>query len=173
MANGINLEYPISTPPIQPEKWQGQIISLSPRKYRFCTLEPFSNGELEAGVVVTGEVDSLGFLRVNKPTTTGAKILGVTVLNFQRILLWDNDLNCFKYMNNDMVTLITEGDIVMFSESSANPGDPVYFRYAADVNLPTIGAISNTSGNGKDLLPGAKFLDKLSNPGLVRVGLNY
>lgn len=171
MATGINLTYDVNTPPINSEKWQGQIISLMGRQYRFCSFEPIANGVLEAGVVVTGAVDALGVMRVNKPNAANARVLGVSALNFQRVLTWNETLSVFQYADNDMVTLIVEGDIVMYSEVSVDPGDPVYFRHTADGNLSRIGALSNTTGNGKDLLPGAKFLDKTNGAGLVRVSL--
>ena len=171
MAPGINLTYAVNTPPIQPEKWQGQIISLMGRQYRFSSIEPLANGTLEAGVVVTGTVNALGVMRVAKPTATGTRILGVSVLNFQRILTWDNTLSAFKYADGDMVTLIEEGDVVMYAEVAVDPGDPVWFRHTADGGLTRIGALGKATGTGKDLLPGAKFLDKTSAPGLVRLSL--
>lgn len=171
MATGINLTYAVNTPPIQPEKWQGQIISLMGRQYRFSSIEPFSNGALECGVFVTGTVDSLGVMKVAKPTTANTRILGVSVLNFQRLLDWDSVLNCFKYKDNDMVTLIQEGDVVMYAEVAVDPGDPVFLRHTVDTGLTRIGALGKASGTGKEAVPGAKFLDKTSAAGLVRVSL--
>lgn len=171
MATGINLTYAVNTPPIQPEKWQGQIISLMGRQYRFSSIEPLADGVLEAGVVVTGTVDALGVMRVSKPTATAARILGVSVLNFQRILEWDAVLNVFKYADDDMVTLIEEGDVVMYAEVSVDPGDPVWFRHTANGGNTRIGALGKATGTGLDLLSGAKFLDKTAAPGLVRVSL--
>lgn len=171
MPTGINLSYNVNTPPITPDKWQGQIISLANRHFRFSTLEPFSNGVLEAGVVVTGTVDSLGVLKVAKPTSTGQRILGVTLLNFQRLLTW-NSTGYFQYPDNDLVTLVTEGDIVMYSEVAVDPGDPVFFRHTVNAGLNRIGALNKASGTGLDSLPGAKFLDKTAAAGLVRVSLS-
>jgi hypothetical protein len=171
MATGINLTYNVNTAPIVPEKWQGQIISLIGRQYRFSTFEPLANGALEAGVFVTGSVDSLGVLNVSKPTTAGTKILGVTALNFQRFLTWDSVLNCFNYADKDIVTLVQEGDIVMYAEVAVDIGDPVFLRHTSDTGLTRIGALSKTSGTGKEAIPGAKFLEQTSAAGLVRVSL--
>jgi hypothetical protein len=171
MPTGINLTYSVNTPPITPDKWQGQIISLAARQYRFSSLEPFSNGVLECGVVVTGTVDALGVMKVAKPTSTGQRILGVSLLNFQRLLTWNN-AGYFQYPDNDLVTLVTEGDIVMYAEVAVDPGDPVWFRHTASGGNTRIGALGKATGTGLDALPGAKFLDKTSAAGLVRVSLN-
>lgn len=171
MATSINLSYNVNTPPIVPEKWQGQLISLAGRQYRFSTFEPYASGDLEAGVFVTIATDALGVNRVSKPTTTGAKIVGVTLLNFQRVLSWDSVLSAHKYVSGDIVSLIEEGDIVMYAEVAVDIGDPVYLRHTVDTGLTRIGALGKAAGTGKDLVPNAKFLEKTSAPGLVRVSL--
>jgi hypothetical protein len=172
MPTSINNVYPVTTPPFVPEKFQGMIISLMGRQYRFCAFEPLAAVDLEAGVFVTGTTDALGNFNVQKPTSTAAKILGVTLLNFQRVLTWDASLGVFKYPAFSMVSLVEEGDIVMYSEVSVDVGDSVYFRHTVNGGLNRIGALANVAGTGLDLAPaGTKFLEKTTSPGLVRVSL--
>ena len=171
MATGINLNYNVNTPPISPEKWQGQLISLIGRKYRFSAFEPFSSGTLEAGVFVTGIVDSLGVTKVSKPTTVDSPILGVSLLQFQRVLTYDDALGAYIYQDNDMVSLLVEGDIVMRTEAPVSVGDPVYVRYAVHSSLTRIGALNKESVTGNYLVPGAQFLESSSAAGLVKVAI--
>jgi hypothetical protein len=172
MPTNITNVYPVQTAPLIPEKFQGMIISLMNRQYRFCAFEPMTGTTpVEAGVFVTGAVDVLGNTIVTKPIVAGAKILGVTLLNFQRILTWDVAQNCFLYPPNTIVSLLEEGDTVMYAETAVDVADPVYFRVSANAALTRIGAVTNATGVGLDLSPRAKFLEKTSAPGLVRVSI--
>lgn len=165
--------YNVNTAPLAAPRTQGQVISLmNIDQMRYCAFEPFSSGELPCGVVVTGTTNSMGKTTVTQPTSAGSLLLGVTIWNQQRILTYDNTLNVYKYRADDMVSLLEEGDIVMYSEVATEVGQPVYFRHTADAALNVIGAISNVAGTGLELLPRAKFLEK-ANAGLVRVHVDF
>lgn len=163
--------YTVTTPPVPPVKFAGMVISLSGRQFRFSAFEPLAGEELEVGVFVSGVTSALGVTTVTKPTTTGAKILGFTYLNWQRPLVWDEALGTYKYTSGHMVSLLEEGDTVAYSEVAVNVGDDVFFRYGVDAGLTRIGALSNVAGTGKDPVARARFLEKTSAPGLVRISL--
>lgn len=172
MATGINNQYTVNTAPINPQKFQGMVISLMPRAFRYSSFEPFTTSELECGVFVTGESNAVGVFNVSKPTAAASKIFGVT--------LWENglhnygyseDLNAYTYLEDSQVSLLVEGDIVMYSETAVEVGDAVYFRHTADALLTRVGAVANAAGTGLEAVPGCKFLDTTTAPGLVRVSI--
>lgn len=167
-------QYLTQSPPLVPERALGMIISMMGRRYRFCAYEPFSNGALECGVFVTSTYDAvLGKTKVAKPTAAGANILGVSILNFQRVMTYDGTLDAYILPNDSLVSLLEMGDIVMYAESPVNVGDPVFMRYAADTGKPRIGALANAAGAGLEARPGAQFLEVKTSPGLVRVDLKF
>jgi len=172
MALNLQPIYSVNTPPLYPERFQGMIISLMMRQYRFCAFEPLAGEPLECGVFVTMTSNTtLGFETVSKPTVAGAKIFGASLLNFQRVLNWDATQKVFSYPQGTIVSLLEEGDMVMYAERPAEIGDPVHNRYAADGAFTRLGALSNAPGAGLDPVPGAKFLERVTSPGLVRVSL--
>lgn len=172
MPTSINNNYAVTTAPLYPERFLGMLISLMGRQYRFCAFEPIAATDIEAGVLVSGVIDALGTTNVSKPTTPGAKILGVTLLNFQRVLTWDAALGAFKYPAFSMVSLIEEGDIVMYAESAVDVADPVFYRIAVNGALTRIGALTNVAGVGLEPAPAnMKFLEKITAAGSVRVSL--
>lgn len=172
LANFAIPTYAVNTPPLTPEKWQGMRISLMPHEERFCAFVPFADGLLECGVFVNGTTDSLGRVSVKKPTASGAKILGFTTINFQRLLLWDNPLKVFKYQDDQEVTLLQKGDSVAYAEAPVDLGDTVWYRHTVDAALTRIGAIAPATGTGLALVPGCRVLEKKSSPGLVRISIN-
>lgn len=169
----IQPKYNVNTPPIVAPRTQGQIISLmNIDQMRYMAFEPFSGSALPCGVIVTGSTNTMGKTIVSQPTATGTMLLGATIWNQQRILTWNNALSCYMYAADDMVSLLEEGDIVMYSEVAVDVGQPVYNRVVADAALNRIGALSNAAGTGLELVPRARFLEK-SAAGLVRVHVDF
>lgn len=167
-------QYLVQTPPLVAERALGMIISMIGRRYRFCAYEPFSNGLLECGVFVSPTYDPVLYkTKVAKPTAAGGKILGVTILNFQRVMNYDAVLDAYVLPNDSLVSILEMGDIVMYTEVAVSVGDPVYFRYGVDTGKTRIGALSNVAGTGLDLYPNAQFLEAKTSPGLVRVNIRH
>lgn len=166
--------YTVNTPPLVTPRIQGMIISLmNIDQMRFCSFEPFTGAAIPCGVVVSGTTNTMGKTIVNQPTAPGSNLLGVTLYNPQRILTWNNTSGYYQYAVDDMASLLEEGDVVMYSEVAVEVGQPVYNRIAVDAGLNRIGALSNVAGTGLELVPRAKFLEKTSSPGLVRVHVDF
>jgi hypothetical protein len=167
--------YPVQTPPIVAPRTQGMVISLmNIAQMRYMAFEPFSpaNSTIPCGVVVTGTTDAMGKTIVTQPTAPGSNLLGVTLWNQQRFLNWNAANGYFEYQANDLVSLLEEGDVIMYSEVAVDVGQPVYNRIAVNGALTRIGALSNAAGTGLELVPRARFLEK-SAPGLVRLHVDF
>lgn len=183
MPFDINITYPVNTPPLVPEKLQGMRITQSAAQFKFSNFEGMAGDDvitiktgetktgIESGVFVTAVSNALGDLTFKKLTAASDKIYGFTFLNFQRALLWSESLHCFFYQKGDEVTLVTEGDYVGYSEKPVETLDPVYQRIAVDGTNTRIGALSNAAGTGLMLIPGAKFIEKISAPGRADITL--
>lgn len=154
------------------ERNQGALWSIMHREFRFCAFEPIADDIIECGVFVTLAVDALGVNRLRHLSATTDKIIGVTYLNTQRLLNYDSVLKAYTYAENDIVSLIEEGDLFMYSEVAVQVGDPVFTRFAVDGTKARIGAVANVAGAGLKDTGGSKFLKSLSTPGLVPVSIS-
>ncbi len=163
--------FPVQTPPIVAHRTQGMVISLmNINQMRYMAFEAFSpsNVAIPCGVFLTGTTDAMGKTILTQPTAPGSNILGASIWNQQRFLNWNAVNGYYEYQPNDLVSLLEEGDIVMYSEVAVDVGQPVYNRIAVNGALTRIGGLSNAAGTGLELVPRARFLEK-SAPGLVRV----
>lgn len=170
----VQAQYLVNTPPLVAPRTQGQVISLmNIDQMRFMAFEPFSGASgIPCGVVVSATTNTMGKTVVTQPTVAGQPLIGVTIWNQQRLLDYNSVLGQYVYKPDDLISLLEEGDVVMFSEIAVDVGQPVYSRLVADAALTRIGAISNTAGAGLELIPRAKFLEK-SPAGLVRVHVDF
>lgn len=108
------------------------------------------------------------------PSATGGVFAGIPVLNDQ----WgQSEADMIAglppgYKPNQPIGLATFGDWWVYSEVAVNVNDPVYFRHtAAAAPNDVIGRYRNAATTGFDLIAKARFLDKSTGAGLVRINL--
>jgi hypothetical protein len=171
MAIGTNLTYNVNTPPYSSGRHAGALWSIMARQYRFCAFEGMAENDLDCGIFVTMVTDAMGINRFKPLSGAGDKIFGVTYLNTQRLLLWNDTRKVFYYQKDEIVSLIEEGDVFMYSETAVNAGDSVFTRHTADGANTRISALANATGTGLVAVPGAKFLKAITAPGIVSVSL--
>jgi len=163
--------YSVNTPPLTPDKIQGQIISLANRDYRYCSFEATAGADLPAGVFLTMVENALTGNTLVVPSATGSKLFGVSIFRESLVMKYNDTDGYYYYEEGDPVSMIEKGDIVMYSETTSAIGDPVFVRHTADGGNTRIGAIANATGTGLDEVTWATYLDSLDAPGLVRVSL--
>lgn len=166
---GVN-QYTVNTE-FSTYRHPGSLASVISRQYRFCAFEPVADTALECGVFVTLTPDALGNYRAKHLAAATDKIYGVSYYNEQRIMDWSEPLKAFTYRQDDIVSLIEEGDIFMFAEVAVNAGDDVFTRFAPNGGLTRIGALTNVAGTGVVAVPRAKFLKRMTAPGITQVSL--
>lgn len=112
--------------------------------------------------------------QINLPSATGGVFMGLAVLNDQ----WgqsEADLQAGLapgYKPGQPIGLATFGDWFVYAEVAVNVNDPVYFRHtAAAAPNDAIGRYRNAATTGFDQVPKARFLDKSTGAGLVRINL--
>ena len=162
--------YKVNTPPYSTDRHAGSLWSIMGRQFRYCAFEGVADVALPCGVFVTATKDALNNYRFKQLSGATDKIFGVSYLNTQRLLTWDDTNKVFMYSADDLVSLIEEGDIFMYAEAAVEAGDTVYSRYAADAALTRIGATAPAAGTGL-VQTTAKFLKSLTAPGIVPVSL--
>ena len=170
MSTNIINNYSVNTV-YSTERHQGSLASIISRQYRFCAFEPVADDLLPCGVFVTLVADAMGNYRAKPLASANDKVYGVSFYNEQRILVWSDALKAFQYQKDDIVSLIEEGDIFMYSEVAVNIGDDVFARHTANGGLNRIGALANAAGTGLVAIPGAKFVKKTTSAGLTVVSL--
>lgn len=153
-----------SAPQTRPwrEQYEGMIPSLSPKTMRYCAAENVAQVNMPHGSVVSRVLASPRL--VTQPTATAARVSGIVVANMQRATIPINGVLCVKA--GDPVTVLEDGDIVMFSEVAAKRGDQIFFRFAVNAGLTRLGAIAPAAGIGLDPLRGGVYLQDCP-PGLV------
>lgn len=167
--------YTVWTPPYTEEKRQGYLVDIYGRKTRNVIVRAITDVILPCGVFVAKTGESMGaYNKVGMPTAAGAKILGMAT--FQRGFThdWDDVNKYMTYRPGQLVAYATEGDYWMYSETTAEVNDNVFFRHTANAGLNRIGAIANAAGTGLDAAPiHIRYLEKLTAPGLVAVKLGF
>ena len=153
-----------SAPQTRPwrEQYEGMIPSLVNKTMRYCAAENVAAVNMPHGSVVSRVLASPRL--VTQPTATAARVSGIVVANMQRVAIPINGVLCVKA--GDPVTVLEDGDIVMFSEVAAKRGDQVFFRFAVNAGLTRLGAIAPAAGIGLDPLRGGVYLQDCP-PGLV------
>ena len=159
-----------SAPQTRPwrEQYEGMIPSMSNKTLRYCAAENIAQGNMAYGSVVSRVLASPRL--VTTPTATAARVSGIVVANLQRAPLIVNNIMFVRA--GEPVTVLEEGDIVMFSETAAKRGDQVFFRFAANAGLTRISAIAPAAGIGLDPLRGGVYLQDCP-PGLVWVKYTF
>lgn len=124
--------------------------------------ESVANGDvvnIDFGIaVVRSGTDNNGVL----PTMSGQQFLGITVRDLQRENLVVGGATTAYLPGDTMSVMTVVGQILVFAEVDVNQGDPVYFRYAANGPLTTLGAFRNDadvtlSVAHAQLIPGATW----------------
>lgn len=167
--------YTVWTPPYTEERRQGYLVDIYSKKTRNVIVRAIANSAIQCGVFVAKVGETMGaYNKVDMPTTTGTKILGISTFQRGFTLDFDEVLNCMKYRTGALVAYATEGDYWMYSETTADVNDNVFFRHTVNAGLNRIGAISNIAGTGLDAAPlHIRYLEKLTAPGLVAVKLGF
>lgn len=141
-----------SAPQTRPwrEQYEGMIPNLVNKTMRYCADENLALVNIPFGSVVSRVVASK--FQVTQPTAAASKVAGICVGNMQRSPVTIGGVMHVKA--NDPVTVLEDGDIVMFSEVAGKRGDQVFFRFAVDAGKTRIGAIAPAAGIGLDPLRG-------------------
>lgn len=166
--------YSVHTYPAPPERIRGMFASTRPMNYRYCMIEGYvTDALLTVGTVTAVIQDTNGKNQFVQASTANNKVVGVSVLEFSKILEYDATNEVYQYPENSLPAIITQGDIIMQAETAVNVGDPVFYRVTADTApLDVLGLVAPAAGAGLVELPGARFLGNLDDAGLVVVGLN-
>lgn len=154
-----------SAPQTRPwrEQYEGMIPTLVNKTMRYCADENLALVNIPFGAVVS-RVTSSKF-QVTQPTATAARIAGICVGNMQRSPITIGGV--MHVRATDPVTVLENGDIVMYSEAAGKRGDQVYFRYAVDAGRTRLSAIANAAGTGLDPLRGGIYLQDCTAGSLV------
>lgn len=109
-------------------------------------------------------------LAAKLPDATGLKILGVVMLDQAR------ETVATGFAQNELMSVLYEGAILMFVEQAVTPADPVFVRFNAaggTGSTPAIGQVRKDADTGKaDALTNCQFLSSAAAGGLVWVGVN-
>lgn len=171
MAINLTNTYPVTTPPMTVDGELGSLSAITHRQFRYSTFECYNDAVLQAGVFVTLAPNSVGKNIAKKPTLATDAIYGVSYLNTLNVAKYNTTLGVYEFPVDTSISLITDGDIWMYSESSVTMGGKVFMRHAVDAALTRIGALAGTAGTGLVEVSGARFLQSKSAPGRVVVSL--
>lgn len=104
------------------------------------------------------------------PSATGQKILGVVMLDQAR------ETVAVGYAQNELMSVMYEGAILVRTEQAVTPLDPVFVRYNAAGGTgtnPAVGQVRKDADTAKaDALTSAQFMTSAAAGELVWVGLN-
>lgn len=109
-------------------------------------------------------------LAAKLPDATGQQILGVVMLDQAR------EVVAVGYAQNELMSVIYEGKVLVRTEQAVTPNDPVFVRYnatGATGTNPAVGQVRKDADTSKaDALTSARFMSSAAAGDLVWVALN-
>jgi hypothetical protein len=145
------------------EIYRGMIPNLVNKTLRYCANENTASESIPIGTVVGYDPANDRKVIISKSVNT--RIRGIAVDNGQRIYNVINGNMCYRI--GDPVSILEEGDVVMYAESNVRSGDQVYYRYAPDGTKTNLSAVAGVGGTGLAPLLGGRFVQTVKAGSLV------
>lgn len=156
---------PVTTLPWK-ERFEGMIPNLVNKTLRYCSDENTASEPIPLGSVVC--FDSAKVNGVKVATKADDVIRGIAVFNMQRV--YDSDASGrLIYRKGDPVTILEDGDVIMYAEADTTSGKQVFFRGAVDAQKTHLSAIAVATGTGLFPLLGARTLETVKAGELIWV----
>ncbi|NEP03518.1 MAG: hypothetical protein F6K34_01060 [Okeania sp. SIO4D6] len=164
----------VTSPTIR--KWfAGMLSSITPYTLRSNMPEVIAKGVYLSTPCVYEDDNTNKLTKVHTLLATDAantNIAGFAVFHEQVIFTEDETTGLLKYTDNDIVTLLTIGDIAVKTEVPVKPGDDVYFRHTSDGGSNTIiNMYTNVAGTGVVPIVGAKFVERTEAAGITLINV--
>lgn len=109
-------------------------------------------------------------LAAKLPDATGQQILGAVMLDQAR------EVVAVGYAQNELMSVLYEGKILVRTEQAVTPADPVFVRFnaaGATGTNPAVGQVRKDADTAKaDALPSARFMSSAAAGDLVWVFVN-
>ena len=153
----------------------GMVASLITSDLRSTIPELTAGATAICGTLCNITTNSTKLVIGNTFVTSNTNPLGIIAFNPNRVYASNqaNLDNALIYTQGDPLTVLTQGDIVMFAEVAVNAGDPVFYRTATNgASLTIPNKVSNVTGTGVVALTGARFMQSTSAAGLVIVHID-
>lgn len=155
--------------------WEGMIGTSSQQVLRGAAGE-LRNGSTTATIPYgRAVVYGVGNSDVNMISAAGQKVIGIAVLNNFKA---QSEVDLIAgtppgYLPKEELTIITMGDVYMYSDMAVNRGDDVFVRHTAGVATDAlVGRARKDAATGQaQALPNAVFRETITAPGLVLVSL--
>lgn len=153
----------------------GMLASLITTDLRSTIPELVAGSNAVCGTLCNVTTNSTNLVIGNTFVTGNTNPLGIIVYNPNRI--YSSNLtnldNALIYTEGDPLTVITQGDVVMFAEVAVKVGEPVFYRTATNgASLTIPHKVTNVTGTGVVALEGARFMQSITSAGLVVVHID-